>query len=182
MFIQGYRPGSLAALGWAPDAVAQVRPGIVLVSLSAYGELGPWAGKRGFDSLVQTATGFNLAEAQAAGSEQPRALPMQVLDMASGALMAFGAQAALLRQQREGGSWHVRVSLARSGCWLRRLGRLAHGFGAPAADFSDVMETSDSGWGRLSAVRHAAEFSGTPAGYTRPSMPPGSHPLAWPAQ
>jgi len=182
IFVQGYRPGALARLGFAPDAVAQARPGIVMVSLSAYGETGPWAGKRGFDSLVQTATGFNDAEAQAAGTAQPRALPMQILDMASGALMAFGAQAALWRQQREGGSWHVRVSLARTGLWLRELGRVANGFKAPAADFAEVMETSASGWGDLSAVRPAAEFSHTPAGYARPAMPPGSHPLVWPAR
>ena len=151
-----------------------------MVSLSAYGENGPWAGKRGFDSLVQAATGFNHAEARAAGAEQPRALPMQILDMASGALMAFGAQAALLRQQAEGGSWFVRVSLARTGLWLRQLGRVAGGFDAPAPNFAKLMETSHSGWGELSAIRHAAEFSHTPAGYARPSMPPGSHALAWP--
>jgi hypothetical protein len=182
IFVQGYRPGAIAALGFAPDAVARVRPGIVMVSLSAYGEAGPWAGKRGFDSLVQTATGFNDAEARAAGAPQPRALPMQILDMASGALMAFGAQAALLRQQHEGGSWHVRVSLARTGLWLRELGRVARGFDAGEADFGGLMETTDSGWGRLSAIRPAAEFSQVPAGYARPSMPPGSHPLVWPSR
>jgi hypothetical protein len=180
VFVQGYRPGALATLGFAPEAVARVRPGIVMVSLSAYGEHGPWANKRGFDSLVQTATGFNQAEAEAAGSAQPRPLPMQILDMASGALMALGAQAALLRQQTEGGSWHVRVSLARTGQWLRGLGRVPNGFSAPAAEFAGVMQDSRSGWGRLSAVRPTAEFSHTPPGYARPSMPPGSAPLAWP--
>lgn len=182
VFVQGYRPGALAALGYAPDAVARLRPGVVMVSLSAYGETGPWAGKRGFDSLVQTATGFNRAEAEAAGDAKPRALPMQILDMASGALMAFGAQAALCRQQTEGGSWHVRVSLARTGLWLRELGRVENGFAAPPPDFAGVMETSASGWGELAATRHAARFSHTPAGYARPSMPPGSHPLAWPTR
>ncbi len=181
VFMQGYRPGALAALGFAPADVAAVRPGIVCVSLSAYGERGPWAGKRGFDSLVQSAAGFNHAEGRAAGADQPRALPMQVLDMASGALMAFGAQAALLRQQREGGSWQVRVSLARTGQWLRELGRVPNGFSAPPPDFAALMETSNSGWGELTALRHAAAFSHTPAGWARPSMPPGSHPLAWPA-
>ncbi len=180
VFMQGYRPGALAALGFAPADVAAQRPGIVCVSLSAYGERGPWAGKRGFDSLVQCATGFNHAEGLAAGSGQPRALPMQVLDMASGALMAFGTQAALLRQQREGGSWHVRVSLARTGQWLRELGRVPNGFSAAPADFAGLMETSHSGWGELTALRHAAVFSHTPAAWARPSMPPGSHPLAWP--
>ena len=156
--VQGYRPGALAALGFAPAAVAALRPGIVMVSLSAYGTTGPWAGKRGFDSLVQTATGFNLAEAEAAGSAQPRALPMQILDMASGALMAFGAQAALLRQQTEGGSWHVQVSLARTGQWLRELGRVDGGLAGAKAEFSTVMQDSDSGWGRLrrSGLQHSS--------------------------
>jgi crotonobetainyl-CoA:carnitine CoA-transferase CaiB-like acyl-CoA transferase len=181
VFVQGYRPGSLAALGFAPADVAAVRPGIVMVSLSAYGEVGPWAGRRGFDSLVQSATGFNDTEAQAAGSVQPKALPMQILDMATGFLIAFGAQTALLRQQLEGGSWHVRVSLARTGQWLRELGRVEHGFDAPPADFTGLMETTASGYGELTAMRHAAEFSHTPARWTRPSVPPGTNPLAWPA-
>jgi crotonobetainyl-CoA:carnitine CoA-transferase CaiB-like acyl-CoA transferase len=180
VFSQGYRPGALAALGFGPAEVAAIRPGIVMVSLSAYGEHGPWAGRRGFDSLVQTATGLNDAEARAAGSPQPKALPMQIVDMATGFLMAFGAQAALLRQQREGGSWHVRVSLARSALWLRELGRVENGFNAPRPDFAGLMETRASGYGELTSMRHAAEFSHTPAGWARPSMPPGSHPLAWP--
>jgi crotonobetainyl-CoA:carnitine CoA-transferase CaiB-like acyl-CoA transferase len=180
VFVQGYRPGALATLGFAPADVAATRPGIVLVSLSAYGETGPWAGKRGFDSLVQSATGFNEAEAHAAGSSEPKALPMQILDMATGFLIAFGAQAALLRQQVEGGSWQVRVSLARTGQWLRELGRVEHGFEAPKADFTGLMETTPSGYGALTAMRHAAEFSHTPARWTRPSVPPGTHALAWP--
>jgi hypothetical protein len=180
VFMQGYRPGSLAALGYSAEAVAKMRPGIVVVSLSAYGETGPWANRRGFDSLVQTACGLNHQEAQAAGASKPQALPMQVLDMASGFLMAFGAQAALLRQQREGGSWHVRVSLARTAQWLREFGRVDDGFTAPAPDFSGLMETSTSGFGELTASRHSAVFSHTPAGWDRPSMPPGSHPLSWP--
>ncbi len=180
VFMQGYRPGALAALGHSAEAVAQKRPGIVVVSLSAYGETGPWANRRGFDSLVQTACGLNHQEAMACGGSKPLALPMQILDMASGFLMAFGAQAALLRQQREGGSWHVRVSLARTAQWLREFGGVDHGFTAPAPDFDGLMETSTCGYGELTASRHAARFSHTPAGWDRPSMPPGSHPLRWP--
>ena len=180
VFVQGYRLGALAALGFAPADVAAARPGIVTVSLSAYGHTGPWAGRRGFDSLVQSATGFNDAEAHAAGSREPKALPMQILDMATGFLIAFGAQAALLRQQAEGGSWQVRVSLARTGLWLRGLARVEHGFDAPKPDFTGLMETTPSGYGALTATRHAAEFSHTPARWVRPSVPPGTNPLAWP--
>jgi hypothetical protein len=181
VFIQGYRPGGLAALGFGAAELAALRPGIVVVSLSAYGETGPWGDRRGFDSLVQSATGFNLAEAKAAGAPEPKALPVQILDMATGFLIAFGAQAALLRQQREGGSWRVRVSLARTGLWLRSLGRVAGGFDAPPADFGGLMETTSSGWGDLTAMRHAAEFSHTPARWRRPAVRPGTDPLAWPA-
>jgi len=180
IFIQGYRPGGLEALGFGPREVATLRPGCVMVSLSAYGPTGPWASRRGFDSLVQTATGFNQSEAQASGSATPRAMPAQILDHASGYLIALGAQVALWRQMHEGGSWHVQVSLARTAHWLRGLGRVARGFEAPPPDFGDLLETSQSGWGELRALRHAAQFSVTPAAWPRPSMPPGSHPLAWP--
>src|SRR5262249_49321621 len=123
IFSQGYRPRSLAALGFAPEDAAKVNPGIVYVTLSAYGHAGPWAERRGFDSLVQTVTGFNHAEGLAAGIDGPKELPAQMLDHATGYLMAFGAMMARARQSREGGSWHVRVSLAQTGRWLWSLGR-----------------------------------------------------------
>jgi hypothetical protein len=88
IFLQAYRPGSLAVRGFSPMDLAALRPGIVYGSLSAHGDLGPWALRRGFDSLVQTATGFNAAEAQAAGAKAPKELPCQALDHASGYLLA----------------------------------------------------------------------------------------------
>lgn len=177
--MQGYRPGALAARGFAPNEVAALSPGIVVVSLSAYGAHGPWSGRRGFDSLVQTATGFNLAEAQAFGVAEPKALPLQILDYAAGYLLAFGAQAALLRQAHEGGSWHVQVSLAGVGQWLRGLGRV-DGLQAKRPPIEPYVETVDSGFGRLQVLSHAARFSATPARWRRRSMPPGSHSPSWP--
>lgn len=180
VFLHGYRPGALAALGFGPDDLARLNPSLVDVSLSAYGETGPWAGRRGFDSLVQTATGFNHAEAQAFGTAEPKALPLQALDYGAGFLLAFGAQAALLRRAREGGGWRVGVSLARTGLWLRGLGRVTgfEGLQRPAPE--GAMEPSASGFGQLLAVRHAACFSHMPPAWPRPSMPPGSHPPVWP--
>ena len=104
---------------------------------------------------------------------------MQILDMASAFLLAFGTEAALLRQRREGGSWHVQVSLARTALWLRSLGRVDDGFAAPEADPAALMESSESGFGRLVAVRHAARFAKTPACYARPAVRPGTDRLAW---
>jgi crotonobetainyl-CoA:carnitine CoA-transferase CaiB-like acyl-CoA transferase len=179
VFIQGYRPGGLHELGYGPRQLAAKRPGIVCVSLSAYGTQGPWAARRGFDSLVQTAMGFNHAEGEAAGEGKPRPLPMQILDEATGYLIAMGAAAAVRRQQLEGGSWHVQVSLAQTGHWLRSLGRVAGGFGAGKPDPAPYIETSASGFGSLQAIAHSAQLDRTPARYTRPSMPPGSDLPRW---
>ncbi|HWI78468.1 MAG TPA: CoA transferase [Ramlibacter sp.] len=179
VFIQGYRPGALQSLGFGPAEVIARRPGAVYVSLSAYGTRGPWAARRGFDSLVQTAMGFNHAEAEAMGDAKPRPLPMQILDEASGYLIAMGAAAALHRQQREGGSWHVQVSLAQTGHWLRGLGRVPGGAAVAKPALEPYLETSASGFGELRAVRHSARLGRTPARWTRPSMPPGSDAPAW---
>ncbi len=109
IFLQSFRPGALEARGFGFADVAKLRPGIVYGSLSTYGDAGPWAARRGFDSLVQTATGFNHAESQAAGVEGPKELPCQALDHATGYLLAFGTLMARIRQAHEGGSWLVRV-------------------------------------------------------------------------
>ncbi len=183
IFSQGYRPQALAALGFSPQDAARISPGIVYVSLSAYGHAGPWAERRGFDSLVQTATGFNHAEGQAAGVDGPKELPAQMLDHATGYLMAFGAVMAKARQSREGGSWHVRVSLARTGQWLWNLGRVADGFKTEDLKGETVqpfIEEVPSGFGPLRSVRHSAVLSKTPAFWARPAMPLGSHPAEWP--
>lgn len=180
--VQGYRPGGLTALGYGPDDVARIRPGIVYVSLSAYSYAGPWSVRRGFDSLVQTASGFNAAEAEAAGVESPKPLPAQVLDHASGYLIAYSAMSALLRRAKEGGSWHVRASLAQTGFWLRSLGRMDGLTRKDPAreDVLDCLQESNSGFGRLSAVRHPATMSETQPHWARPSVPLGTHPPRWP--
>src|SRR5579862_5955440 len=185
IFSQGYRPQALSTLGFSPEQAATINPGIVYVSLSAYGHVGPWSGRRGFDSLVQTTTGFNHAEGQAAGVEGPKELPAQILDHATGYLMAFGAMMAKARQSQEGGSCHVRVSLAQTGKWIWDLGRIADGLktedlaGEAIKPFS---EAAPSGFGSLQAIRHAAQLSRTPAFWSRPAMPLGSHPPQWPAR
>ena len=182
VFVQGYRPGAIAGLGFSPAAATALRPGLVTASLSAYGAAGPWSGRRGFDSLVQTASGFNFAEAAAAGETKPRPLPAQALDHATGYLLAAGIMAALHRRATQGGSWNVTVSLARTGHWLRGLGRVPNGFAVKlpdVADLADLMETTPSGFGAMTAVRHAAILDETPVRWSRPSMPPGSHKAVW---
>jgi crotonobetainyl-CoA:carnitine CoA-transferase CaiB-like acyl-CoA transferase len=184
VFAQSYRLGALARRGFSPAEVAALRPGIVCVTLSAFGHVGPWAGRRGFDSIVQTTSGFNHAEAAAAGiTDRPKPLPCQALDHASGYLMAFGALVGLLRRAEEGGSWLVRVALAGTGQWLRGLGRVENGFACAdprQEDVGDLLETGPSGFGMLTAVRHAAQMAETPARWERPAVPPGAHAAEWP--
>jgi hypothetical protein len=99
--------------------------------------------------------------------------------------MAFGAMMGRARQSSEGGSWHVRVSLAQTGRWLWNLGRVANGLKTEDLKRDAVaafIEETASGFGPLQAVSHAAVLSKTPAFWARPAMPLGSHPVQWPAR
>ena len=120
--VQTLRPGALDALGFGAEAAAELRPGIVFTSITAYGRRGPWSKRRGFDSLVQLATGLADNARTSYGREAPVPLPAQALDHATGWLAAFGTLVALEKRAREGGSWRVDLSLARTAEWLASLG------------------------------------------------------------
>ena len=182
IFLQGFRPGAIAGKGFSPEHVAALRPGIVYVSLSAWGHLGPWSMRRGFDSLVQTASGYNWEEARAAGSATPKELPCQALDHTTGYLLALGAIMARLRQAREGGSWLVRGALAGTGRWIWGLGRLEGYFGVRQPtrdDLQDLMEDRQTVWGPYRSLRHAARMSETMPGWELDAVPPGTHEAKW---
>jgi hypothetical protein len=182
VFLQAYRPGALAARGFGPEELARVRPGIVYVSVSAYGHEGPWARRRGFDSLVQSASGIAFTERQAAGWNEPKHLPCQALDHATGYLAAFGAMAALARRATEGGSWHVRVSLAQTGRWLQSFGQIPEGWKAPDVTLEDVRDclaTVESEFGRVLGVQPAEALDETPAYFALPPTRVGAHQAKW---
>jgi len=113
LLVHGYRPGALEAL--VPlDRRRVLRPGLVEVSLDAYGWSGPWAGRRGFDSLVQMSSGIAEAGMRWADASKPTPLPVQALDHATGYLAAAAAVVALGRVRREGVASSARLSLART--------------------------------------------------------------------
>ena len=116
VLVQGHRPGALSRYGLAPEELAERRPGLVVVSLSAWGAAGPWAGRRGFDSIVQAATG--IAAVTAADDGTPGVLPAQALDHAAGHLVAAVVCRALTESARQGGTWHGELSLAQLATWL----------------------------------------------------------------
>jgi len=181
VFSQSYRPGALARLGLGPEDVARLRPGIVYVTLSAYGHAGPWSGRRGFETLIQSVSGFAHEQGLGSGGDRPQHLPAQVVDHAAGYLAAFGALVALARRARDGGSYLVRVSLAQTGRWVDALGRV-DGRAVPdqtRADVADLLDECDSPFGRLSHVVPAARLSETPPRWSRPAVPLGTHAPVW---
>lgn len=182
VFLQAYRPGSIARRGFSAEALAEQRPGIVYVELCAFGWDGPWAGRRGYDSIIQTTTGIAAEGTQTYGSDKPRPLPCQALDHATGYLAAFGALTALRRRVTEGGSWRVRVSLIQTRNWLDSLGRNPDpDFPMPGADdFAPFFDTMESAFGHLKYIRPAMTLSRTPARWDRPPVPLGTHQPVWP--
>jgi crotonobetainyl-CoA:carnitine CoA-transferase CaiB-like acyl-CoA transferase len=188
VFSQGYRPGALGRRGFSPEALAQLRPGIVYVTLSAFGHVGPWASRRGFDTVVQTVSGITSRQGELFPGPEPgpQFYPVSAIDYLTGYLMAFGAMVALARRVRQGGSWLVRISLAQTGRWLVGRGEV------PEADLKDVPTeftpeelerwsmTSDTPVGRLRHLRPVVQLSETPPRWARPAVPLGYHEPAWP--
>jgi crotonobetainyl-CoA:carnitine CoA-transferase CaiB-like acyl-CoA transferase len=182
VFCQSYRPGALARLGLGPEELARLRPGIVYVTLSAFSHAGPWRERRGFETIIQSVSGMAHEQGIEGGGGRPQHLPAQVVDHGTGYLAAFGAQIALARRAREGGSYLVRVSLAQTGRWVDGLGRV-DGRATPDLTLEavqDLLADMDSPFGRLRHVLPAARFSETPALWSRPTVPLGTHAPAWP--
>jgi len=188
VFSQGYRPGTLGSRGLSPEELVKLRPGLVYVSLSAFGHKGPWASRRGFDTVVQTVSGITSRQgALFPGKDAgPQFYPLSAIDYCTGYLMATGAMIALARRAEQGGSWLVRISLAQVGKWLVDLGEVPESAlkGIPAeftqeelARWSMVTETPS---GPLRHLRPAVQLSETPACWARPSVPLGYHRPVWP--
>ena len=190
VFSQGYRPGTLGSRGFSPEALAQLRPGIVAVSLCAFSHAGPWASRRGFDTVIQTVSGITSRQGELFPGAQPgpQFYPVSAIDFLTGYLMAFGAVVALARRTREGGSWLVRISLAQVGRWLVERGEV------PLADLKNVPKEftaaelerwsmiSDTPVGRLQHLAPALRLSETPPRWARPTVPLGYHQPVWPAR
>jgi crotonobetainyl-CoA:carnitine CoA-transferase CaiB-like acyl-CoA transferase len=190
VFSQGYRPGTLAGRGLSPEELAAISPGLVYVSLCAFGHTGPWASRRGFDTVVQTVSGITARQAEVlpGATPGPQFYPVSAIDYCTGYLMAFGAMVALAHRARDGGSWLVRISLAQVGKWILDLGEV------PAAGLADVPSeftaaelaawsmVTDTPSGRLRHLKPVVQLPETPPYWARPSVPLGYHRPEWPAR
>ncbi|MEU2618977.1 CoA transferase [Streptomyces sp. NPDC007157] len=174
--VTGYRPGALDRFGLSPEALAERRPGLVVAQVSAWGGYGPWGGRRGFDSLVQVATGIAETEGSA---DRPGALPAQALDHGTGYLLAAGVLRALTEQSYEGGSRFVRLALARTARWLTAEVEQGPEGGEPYQGPDAWLAETDSALGRLRYARPPVSFAGGPADWARPPVPWGSDPAKW---
>jgi CoA transferase family III len=190
VFVDSYRPGALGGLGITPAALAHSSPGIIYVAVSCYGHQGPWAQRRGFEQMAQSATGLaweqGVFAAERAGRKSeaaPQLLPLAACDYITGYLAAAGATAALLRRYREGGSWLVQVSLASTAMWLQSLGRIAGPRVPknwnPAEGLDGLMQSCETKRGTLEQLGPVVRMSKTPPHWRFPPPEPGADPPQW---
>lgn len=189
VFINGYRPGGIAGLGFSADELVKVNPNIIIANLSAYGPEGPWAQNRGFDSLVQTCSGMNVSEAEHYGGGEPaRPAPCQVLDHGAGYLLATGIIAAVYKRATEGGVYAVDVSLAGVMKYLRSLGQYEGKSGFEGDNFISwrdregfrkYLDRQPGAFGQMEFLSHSAVVEGAMLGWDIMPKPLGSDEAKW---
>ena len=176
VFTQGYRLGSLEKLGFGPETLHALRPGLIYSSLNCYGHEGPWRGRPGWEQLAQTVTGIAAEQ----GGAAPALLPAAATDYTTGTLSALGIMIALERRAREGGSYHVRVSLSQTGMWIDSLGRCeAAGSGLTAEDVAPLLTQSETPFGVVTHLAPVLGLSETPPRWELPTVPLGTHEARW---
>jgi len=169
--VLGYRPDSLARLGLSPAALHAVHPHLVVAQLSAWGS----PERRGFDSLVQAASG--IAWIESASGDAPGVLPAQALDHTAGYLLAAAITTALRRRAVEGGGWIAETSLRRVAAELLALPRHAEsGAEAPPAD--PETQLFDVAGASVRTVVPAVAWAGGPTAFA-PPRPWGEDQAVW---
>jgi hypothetical protein len=176
VFVQGFRWGSFTRRGFGPDELSRVNPRLIYVEVNAYGFKGPWAERRGWEQLAQAATG--LADLHSAGREKSALVPVYFNDYGSGCLGALGVLAALLRRADEGGSWSVRVALAKTAMLGTRFAE-NHEPAVPIddAELDRYLVDQASPIGLLTRVAPAIGLDRSPAYVERAGSFPGSSTL-----
>ncbi|WP_424832739.1 CoA transferase [Ruegeria sp.] len=182
VFVHGYRPGALDALGLTKTERDAVAPNRVEVTLDAYGWQGPWAARRGFDSLVQMSAGIAAAGREWAKTEKPTPLPVQALDHATGYLMAAAVLSALAEAAAHNAVMDARLSLARTAELLASLAKTSTGEDITTAKDSDYSKTPEaSGWGPGHRLKPALTVGGAEMRWSLPASKTGSSNAAWPS-
>jgi len=183
VFINGYRPGALASLGFGLDQVAALRPGIVHLSVSCFGTGGPFGTRAGWEQIAQAVTGVCHTHGEATGAGQPKLVPAPMCDYNTGYLAAYGVMLALARRAREGGTWAVRASLCQSAMFIQRRGLLDRFDDAPGeltqAERDALYVSADTGYGALKTLGPVLKMSETQPHWARPTPRLGSDAPEW---
>jgi hypothetical protein len=180
IFIHGYRPGALDGLGFDPVRRRSLSPWLIDVCLDAYGWSGPWASRRGFDSLVQMSAGIAEAGMRWRNADKPVPLPVQALDHATGYLMAAVAIRGVTERMVQGKGTEARLSLARTAKMLidAGIGDAAEPLAAERpADLSAAIEATD--WGQALRVNSPITIDGTQMRWDYPAHKLGSAEPRW---
>jgi crotonobetainyl-CoA:carnitine CoA-transferase CaiB-like acyl-CoA transferase len=179
VLLEGFRPGALADIGYPDPRLRARNPSLVIGHLAAFSDRGPWAARRGFDSIVQVATGM----AHRCGFDPttgPGKLPAQALDHASGYLLAAGLVAGLARRVQESEASTVRVSLARTGAWLTDLGTRDRPMGSSVPAVPDLLDRwPGTAWGTVEQLRPVGRVADRPAAWPGPATPRTGGPISW---
>ncbi len=178
--VHGYRPGALARLGYDEARRSAISPGLIDISLDAYGWSGPWAGRRGFDSLVQMSSGIADAGRKWKGADRPVPLPVQALDHGTGYLLAAAAVRGLVNRRMGGGGMTARLSLARTASVLWEASE--GGEQTPLSprsdcDLSPALEVTS--WGNARRLRPPAAVADAPMSWSWGASALGSARAAW---
>ncbi|MFC3612542.1 CoA transferase [Lutimaribacter marinistellae] len=178
LLVHGYRPGALDAI-ISPTQRQSIAPGLIEVALDAYGWTGPWAGRRGFDSLLQMSSGIADEGMRWAGSDRPHPLPVQALDHATGYLMAAAAIVALDRALKGDGLFSARLSLARTAELLAGMEK-SDGLEITGIEPSDLAEGNEqTAWGTARRLQPALCVAGTPMSWASGAATLGSSHPTW---
>ncbi|TFC39053.1 CoA transferase [Cryobacterium sp. TMT2-14] len=174
VIVTGYRPNSLDQFGLSPVELHNRHPGLVIGRVSAWGQSGPWAERRGFDSIVQAASG--IAQIHADGTGRPGALPAQALDHSAGYLLAAGIISALRHRHLDGHGWTVDISLARI---AQELLAQPHSPPTEAAPYEIQTVNAETPEGTLTCAAPAISINGGTKGYRWIGRPWGADRPEW---
>ena len=184
MFASNYRPAVNERFGLLPEQLAAVSErGIVYMSANAYGHSGPWTDRPGFDQNAQVASGFAMTEGQGG---TPKFSPVFYLaDLVTGYFAAAGMMTALHRRAIEGGSYQVKLSLARSAMWVQELGLLdvlAQGEVPETDTYPAETVCIDTAYGAVTSLAPPLTFTDLTLPTTDRLVPYGADPASWPSQ
>jgi crotonobetainyl-CoA:carnitine CoA-transferase CaiB-like acyl-CoA transferase len=180
IFVHGYRADALDRLGFTAEQLARIRPGLVDISLDAYGWSGPWRNRRGFDSLVQMSSGIADCGMRAYGREAPFSLPVQALDHATGYMLAAAAIRGLIDQRASGAGQQLRASLARTAELLAQAGQGDLSASLPPETPDDLGEYVEAtAWGPARRLIPPLQIDGTTLHWDQPAKGIGSASPHW---